>query len=110
LHFEAETSEAGEKVESSKVEPNGEEQATKLLKSLVADIEAMHAPLDYRPFECEDYGMDERAFFGEFTDYFDSSITSVITTTAGEGVKVYWPNLLILMEDAKKVLEQEAER
>jgi hypothetical protein len=67
------------------------------LKSLIADIEAMRRPLQIDEFAGAEY--DPFAFFGSFIDYYDDSEDTMVESRAG--VRVYWPNLAILLEEAR---------
>jgi hypothetical protein len=83
------------------------DELEKKLRSFVADIEAMQMPVRLEEFVDEDFPPE--AFFGPFTDYFDESEQSMVQS--GSGVRVFWPNLSILLEEAKTLLATvEAER
>ncbi len=67
------------------------------LRSFIADIEAMRRPLQIDEFAGSEY--DPFAFFGSFIDYYDDSGDTMVESRAG--VRVYWPNLAILLEEAR---------
>ncbi len=70
------------------------------LKSFIADIEAMKRPLRIEEFADDEY--DPSSFFGSFTDYYDDAEDSMVES--GAGVRVYWPNLAILLEEARALV------
>jgi len=69
------------------------------IKSFIADIEAMKQPLRMDEF-CGG-GFDTSSFFG-FTDYYDNNEGAMIESEAG--VRIYWPNLAILLDEAKELV------
>jgi len=77
-------------------------RAFSLLRSIVADVQAMHMPL--RLEEYADLNIDCDAFFGNFTEYFHDGDEALITET--DGIRVHWPNLRILLAEAEKLLKE----
>jgi hypothetical protein len=78
------------------------------LKSFIADIDAMRLPLQIDEFAGAEF--DLFAFFGSFTEYYDDSKNTMVESDAG--VRVYWPNLAILLDEARELvwkLEGEAQ-
>ncbi len=79
------------------------ERAIRLLKSIVADVHAMHMPLRLEEFTSTD--IDPSAFFGEFTEYFDENTGLMISDEVG--VRVYWSNLMILCNEADALINED---
>jgi hypothetical protein len=72
------------------------------LKSLIADIDAMRLPLQIDELAGAEY--DPFAFFGSFTDYYDDRKNTMIDSDVG--VRVYWPNLAILLDEATELVRK----
>lgn len=70
------------------------------LKSLIADIDAMRLPLKIDEFAGAEF--DPFSFFGSFTNYYDDRKNTMIDTDVG--VRVYWPNLAILLDEAMELV------
>lgn len=86
--------------------------ATEILRSLVADIEAMQNPRDvyamgFNDGETNDHQPQD--FFGPFQCYMENSPEDMPNDSPsmvdGGAVSVEWPNLRILLEEAKEALK-----
>jgi hypothetical protein len=80
---------------------NGKSPA-QVLRSLIADIEAMQMVIrdDEGDPACHDAQRED--YFGPFTRYYDDMDGSMIARDAG--LRVCWPNLRMLLDEAKAVL------
>jgi hypothetical protein len=72
------------------------------LKSLIADIEAMRLPLQIDEFAGAEF--DPFSFFGSFTNYYDDRKNTMVDSDVG--VRVYWPNLAILLDEATELVRK----
>lgn len=74
--------------------------ATEILRSLVADIEAMQAPKDIT----RDNDSEPADYFGPFEQYARHDEDGAQMCEAYGGVSVEWPNLRILLNEARAAL------
>lgn len=86
--------------------------AEEVLRSLVADIEAMQAlnrpgELIYEMGYSNDKSNDHmpKDFFGPFKSYVDHDEHEPGMVDGGDGISIEWPNLRILLDEAKEILK-----
>lgn len=72
------------------------------LRALVADIEGMQMILRADEGDPAAHDAERVDYFGPFTQYYDDAEQTMVSCEAG--VRICWPNLRILLEQAKATL------
>jgi hypothetical protein len=86
----------------AKIEASGNgraKSASRVLNSLISDIEAMQMPLREEEGDPAFHDAQRDDYFGPFLRHYDDMDGRLVATDAG--LRVCWPNLRILLDEAK---------